>query len=115
MFSLLDVDCKLDEWFNYGSDPYHFKLDISVQNRGLTEDVYRQLHALVMEYKNVRSWLESIIIKMQQTVNIYIGMSTISGESITVYPWQQSHVEVHGKHFISSGHRIDEVITVYPQ
>ena len=61
---LLKLYGEVKEWFEYGGEPHHFKLTISVNrtlqnsNVVLTRELEEKLLELVSEYKNVRSWLE---------------------------------------------------------
>ena len=60
----LNLSGDIKEWFEYGGEPHHFKLTISVNrtlqnsNVVLTRELEEKLLELVSEYKNVRSWLE---------------------------------------------------------
>lgn len=52
----------------------------------------------------------------QDTPEIYIGMATIGGEEITVYPYSITDISTSTKVYIGLGHNTStEEITVYPQ
>lgn len=56
----LDVVGNVTEWFNYGGQPYYFKVILQIFNRSINEETETKLRALIDEYKNERSWLEEI-------------------------------------------------------
>lgn len=59
----LNINGDIKEWFEYGGDPYHFKIDIFLQNYAYNEKVFENLKKMIEEYKNVRSVLEEISIE----------------------------------------------------
>jgi len=60
LFASLRLDSTIDEWFRYGGAPFHFKVDIGVQNREITTAFATTLTAMIERYKNVRSVLEAL-------------------------------------------------------
>lgn len=65
VFSVLDKPCHLQEWFQYEGEPYHFKVEIDTLS--MTNNELKLLRKLIHEYKNVRSWLDFVAIKLPQT------------------------------------------------
>lgn len=61
----LNINGDIKEWFEYGGDPFHFKIDIFLQNYAYNEKVFENLKKMIEEYKNVRSVLEEISIESQ--------------------------------------------------
>ena len=66
IFSILNLDAKINEWFEHGGDPYTFRLSLNASQRGLSESDYNALEMLLFEYKNVRSWMEKLTIYLNQ-------------------------------------------------
>ena len=60
---------ELQEWFEYGGDPYHFKIGLSLVDREYDSETFNNLINLIDEYKNVRSVLDEISIESQFTMN----------------------------------------------
>jgi phage tail P2-like protein len=48
------------EWFDYGGDPYHFKLKVSSGSQTYSENIADQISQLINEYKNARSLLDNL-------------------------------------------------------
>lgn len=107
---------KLKEWFQYGGQPYYFKLDIDITEQGASSENLRKLDRLINKYKNTRSWLEKITISLANNGSIFYGATTIGGEEIIVYPWAPKNVESKGKVTVAVGHNVCfESVQVYPK
>jgi len=116
VFRLINIDCRIQEWFEYGGDPYHFKLHLRVTDKGLNEDTVKLLEMLVMEYKNVRSWLEALNIYATTLSTVYVATATLASEKITVYPYAITNIDstANVKTVIAT-HNSFEKISVYPE
>ena len=53
-------ETKVQEWFEYGGEPYHFKLDIDLTASGFDKEREQRVIERVAYYKNLRSHLDSI-------------------------------------------------------
>lgn len=71
--SAIYPDSKIEEWFNYGGQPYHFRIVIPIDQSSLDPEKHARVMELINYYKNLRSVLDSVE---------YNGTTT----SITVYP-----------------------------
>ncbi|HFC97927.1 MAG TPA: phage tail protein I [Thermosulfurimonas dismutans] len=60
--SSLGFSADLDEWFRYAGQPYRFRVFIDLERSRtlLTSETLSQLKSLIRDYKNERSWLETI-------------------------------------------------------
>ena len=78
VFASLGITAELQEWFQYNGNPYMFKiwLDTVISD----EETYIELVNLINEYKNVRSWLDSIGVHREYTDNVYIGSALDDGK-----------------------------------
>ena len=64
-------NAEVDEWFNYGGLPYHFRVILNDQ----AED-YDAVNKMIRLYKNERSWLDSISYSSEEVAQpVYIGSS----------------------------------------
>lgn len=56
----LFAQADIEEWFEYGGEPYHFRLiqNISADDESADRRVINQLRAAVAEAKNTRSWVD---------------------------------------------------------
>lgn len=73
----------IEEWFEYGGNPYHFKVT------GLTEAVSDgskliQLINLIRLSKNLRSWCDFIEFECQINGTVFIGAAVVDDEEIII-------------------------------
>jgi phage tail P2-like protein len=72
-----DVDLK--EWFEYQGNPYRFKAYVS--NKPIQSDKdYQALKAVIDEYKNERSWLDSVGTMHRHTGTFKAGATVWNGK-----------------------------------
>lgn len=69
--SIIYSNAEVLEWFEYGGEPYRFKIEID-QPFVYEKDMNR-LKKLVNSTKNLRSWLEYVAIKLPQTQYIELA------------------------------------------
>lgn len=58
--SALYPDTQIAEWWEYGGEPYHFKLQINASAERLAPEKHRRVLDRVAYYKNLRSVLDGI-------------------------------------------------------
>jgi phage tail P2-like protein len=115
VFKAIKVNARISEWFEYGGDPYKFKIDIDVQNDPITDETIRKLSQYIDTYKNVRSTLESIQINLTNYGDIVGATALQSGEKATVYPYTPREIDISGTSFAVAAFQSVETATVYPQ
>lgn len=74
------------EWFEYGGNPYHFKLRITVDFATLNQTKHQQVLKKISCYKNLRSHLDGVVYSIEsKVVKPYIAAAPCSvSMSITV-------------------------------
>ena len=78
-----NITANIQEWWSYGGDKYHFKIDIESMGIAYSAEDLKVLEQYVIIYKNVRSVLDAINVTASiDTANIYLGTSTSSSEFI---------------------------------
>lgn len=69
----LGWSCTIREWFEYGGDPYHFKIQVlNLGGRSLLPADYEILALMIEEYKNERSVVDETNIYLTQSSERYI-------------------------------------------
>ena len=66
---------KIIEWFEYGGNPGYFKIILN-EDVSLTENDAKNISLAVKELKNVRSWLEEILITQNYKSTVYVGSAS---------------------------------------
>lgn len=74
------------EWFNTGDQPGTFRLEVDVNEVGLTEKTLAELNRLIGDAKPVSRHLSQMNIATKTTGTVYIGAALYDGEIVTVYP-----------------------------
>jgi phage tail P2-like protein len=75
---------KVYEWFEYGGEPYHFRVETTGVIGG--DAIYTQLSRVINAVKNVRSWLDGIYIQREWSEARYYGGIVRTGKSFSIYP-----------------------------
>ncbi|MFS7164564.1 phage tail protein I [Serratia proteamaculans] len=74
------------EWFDTGDQPGTFRLEVDVNDVGITEKTLSELNRLVGDAKPVSRHLAQLSISTRTTGDIYIAAAINDGNIITVYP-----------------------------
>ena len=56
----LRTEATIKEWFNYGGKPFFFRVRLDVSGSGMDEQGLTSAVRLILDYKNVRSWLDCL-------------------------------------------------------
>ena len=73
---------KVVEWFEYGGEPYHFKVvtnDYALANER-SEEFIKALNTV----KNARSWLEKIEVTQVEEMNAYFAGILYLGDKLII-------------------------------
>lgn len=62
---------EVEEWFDYGGEPYHFKVYTSTINS--TDEMIQQLTEIISKIQNARSHLEEVIVEVMQQLHLFNG------------------------------------------
>ncbi len=76
----------IEEWFQYNGNPYHFRVDVYCQSRGVTAADQLRALRLVEAGKNLRSEIDGIRLILSQGVNQTIAAVGTWGALLEVYP-----------------------------
>ncbi|PZT47224.1 phage tail protein I [Helicobacter valdiviensis] len=85
------------EWFNYGGEPYFFKVKVTSQNESFDERTFNTLERLIKDFKNVRSVLEAIEIEIESKNDSFNASVELSGEQIELLPFQTTRIQSNAK------------------
>lgn len=79
-------DGEVEEWFDYGGDPYHFKVKVLCSARGISAADQTRAINLINAGKNLRSELDGLqLVLVEEAAQKIAAAATIS-EEIRVYP-----------------------------
>lgn len=80
LISLLFDEGIVEEWFEYGGDPYNFR--VITNNASVTGEQAEEFIKALESVKNARSRLEVIIITMSENLNNYFAGVVYTGDRI---------------------------------
>jgi len=113
------TNVKVEEWFEYGADPYFFRVFFEVREPGFDVNILPQVQKVIESTKNARSHLESLRAYLSAEMGLVsIGSIIISKEVTSLNPVifdhddeleNQSDAPVLGAFFITK-----EITTIYP-
>ena len=72
---------EIEEWFDYGGEPYRFKVHTS--NINSTDEMIQQLMDIINSMCNVRSHLDEVAVEVMQQLLLYTGCRMEVVENIT--------------------------------
>ncbi|MBI4835934.1 MAG: phage tail protein I [Candidatus Abawacabacteria bacterium] len=116
VLEVLNMEGGVQEWFEYAGDPYYFKVFVNLFDRGLDDNTANLLLKLIEEQKNVRSWLDVLIIYLSNLSYIHIGCIAQIGETIEILPYSLDELEIsYDVPKVAINVNLGEVITIYPE
>lgn len=74
------------EWFDIGDEPGTFRLEVDVNDVGITPKTLDELNRLIGDAKPVSRHLARLTISSGSTGHAWVGAAVFDGEIITVYP-----------------------------
>lgn len=85
--SAISPNTDVAEWFEYGGEPYHFRLLIQLTGERAAPEKFQRVLERVMFYKNLRSWLDEVIYTAPPIrVPLTVTGATFSGVMRTTLP-----------------------------
>ena len=86
-------DSKLEEWFEYGGEPYYFRV-VNITAAHVDEDVIRKVLRAIYATKNERSWLEGLNFLREADSTVYVGALPSLHRRYTANPKQAEDADV---------------------
>ena len=74
LISIIFGEGEIEEWFNYGGDPFKFRMNVDI-TKNLSKEQLDRIYKMIDRVKNRRSWLESIILSLHvnSKAHLYSG------------------------------------------
>jgi len=106
----------VSEWFEYGGQPYHFRIDVDLSGRGMQPDDVARLVELIAQYKNVRSHLDGLHLSLTVASDVpRIGCAMFTGQVTTLYPWTPAPLAQSATPHLAVGCCAIACVTLFPQ
>lgn len=88
---------ELQEWFEYGGKPFHFRVDIEIPEEGISVGQQNTLLDSIEYYKNVRSHLDSVNYHTDITGVARVGACMGVSEWLEIWPELINKAEITAK------------------
>lgn len=77
---------KVTEWFDYGGEPYHFKLNLPVDfgNKYISQEVIENFYKMLEKAKNKRAKLDELVIKATTDCSLAILLAQSDTECSSI-------------------------------
>lgn len=101
---------RIIEWWQTGEQPGTFRLEIGVQDQGITEQTYHELERLISDAKPVSRHLTGLVVSLTTQGNCNVSAGCYSGDTLTVYAYTPETITVGGTgHPALAVHLIDDL------
>ena len=73
-------NATVSEWFEYGGEPYHFK--VHTETVTVSDDMINEFNRVIRQTQNIRSHLEEVITETINSMEVYFGGVLMVDEDI---------------------------------
>lgn len=105
---------RVIEWWKNGEAPGTFRLDIGVQDQGITEETYTELERLISDAKPCSRHLLGMSINLQSGGTLFTGAGSYDGDDLTVYPYTPDIISVGGQSYTGAAVHVIDLMEVGP-
>ncbi len=84
---------EIQEWFEYGGEPFTFRVKVSSSIKGNGKETFALLDSLIQKFKNVRSILDGVEYELHCKNKDFNANLSLSSESLSIYPHQAKDVQ----------------------
>ena len=104
----------LQEWFEYGGEPFYFRMEIELPDSGITPEQQARALRSILFYKNARSVLEGINYTREVTGDTKIGACTAAMDYIEVWPQVVERLDATGDIITTGAVAMQPRLEVFP-
>ena len=105
---------RVEEWFEYGGDPYTFRVIINATENGVTAAQQAAVLERVIFYKNLRSHLEAVRFKVEKKTAVHVVGYHSIGTRMEVWPYLAEDIETSGTLFVGGSLSLARRLEIRP-
>ncbi|NIG15864.1 phage tail protein I [Pantoea sp. Cy-640] len=105
---------RVIEWWQSDDAPGTFRLDIGVEDQGITEETYQELERLISDAKPCSRHMLGMSINLQSAGRFYTGAASYDGDDLTVYPYTPDIISVSGPAYAGAAVHVIDLLEVGP-
>ena len=102
---------KVQEWFEYGGEPYHFRVAL-ITGPMASSSTIEQLVKVINIAKNTRSWLDGVEFSRNINQTIFFGGVMLQHKTVEIGIPKFSMPDLFGTQYFSSVHHIHKEVTI---
>lgn len=102
------------EWFEYGGEPYHFRIDV-LNAPNMTEENRGRLLAVVNASKNTRSWLDELRFRREAQNDMYYASAPTIHTTYEIRPAEITDATTEARQYIGAAVSTHAAYEVYPE
>ena len=102
------------EWFEYGGEPYHFRIDV-LNAPNMTEESRDRLLAVVEASKNTRSWLDELRFRRKAQNDMYYASAPTIHTTYEIRPTEITDATAEARRYIGAAVSAHTAYEVYPE
>ncbi|OSM94642.1 phage tail protein I [Lonsdalea populi] len=103
---------RIDEWWQTGGQPGTFRLDIGVQEQGISEETYTELERLIAGARPCSRHLTGLSITLDAYGALPVAAACYSGDELTVYPYTPETITVSGPGYTAAAVQLIDLMEV---
>lgn len=103
---------RVIEWWKTGEAPGTFRLDIGVQDQGITEETYHELERLISDAKPCSRHLLGMSINLQVSGETRIAAASYDGDDLSIYPYTSEILSVSGPTYAGAAVHVIDLMEV---
>lgn len=101
------------EWFEYGGEPYHFRIDV-LNAPNMTEENRGRLLAVVNASKNTRSWLDELRFRREAQNDMYYASAPTIHTTYEIRPAEITDATAEVRQYIGAAVSAHTTYEIYP-
>lgn len=115
VFTSLGIPATLFEWFEYGGDPYMFRIDlIDLTERGITQAEVKLIDKMIDAYKPLRSHVEYINLSTSTMIMGYSAVACQLNGVLEIFPAEDSLSITQGEVYFAAAPQYNAILELYP-
>lgn len=83
------ADAEVREWYDYGGAPYFFRVRLNIAGTPWDAASAQEAVRLILEHKNVRSWLDLLETWSRRDLPVTIGFGAVNRTTTRAVAWLQ--------------------------
>ncbi|BAE74286.1 Phage tail protein (Tail_P2_I) [Sodalis glossinidius str. 'morsitans'] len=103
---------RVIEWWQSGDEPGTFRLDVDVQENGITEAMYQELERLIADAKPVSRHMTGLSVNLDVNGQLPVAVGSYDGDILTVYAYTPETLSVSASLSGSAGTQTADTLTV---